>query len=61
MEILDLAKAINERTGMVGKEFETDAFIVAAVLADFLGKKEIGNYYQQRINESWTAYKNRKG
>ncbi|MDQ5987898.1 MAG: hypothetical protein CSYNP_03646 [Syntrophus sp. SKADARSKE-3] len=48
MEILDLAKAINRETG---KELEAATFLTAAVLADLVGKKEIGDYYQRRMNE----------
>ncbi len=60
MEILDLAKAINKTTGMTGKELETATFLAAAIMANLVGKKGIGDYYQRRMNESWQAYKNER-
>jgi hypothetical protein len=52
MTLNGLAEKINEHTGMEGKELETFTFLCAAVFADAMGHKNIGDYFAGRMNES---------
>jgi hypothetical protein len=57
MNIQNLAKEINEKTGMEGKELEAFTFLASAVFADAMGRKDIGDYFQGRMDEAWKAHK----
>lgn len=48
----ELAMMIHEATGMEGKELEAYTFLVAAVYADVMGHKPIGDYFAGRMNEA---------
>lgn len=48
--IASLAEKINEATGMEGKELEAFTFLAAAVYADVMGRKDIGDYFQKRMD-----------
>ena len=53
MTIEKLATDINEATGYVGAELETATFLAAMVWADLHGRKDIADYYQRRMRESF--------
>ena len=48
MKLTDLAEVIHEHTGAEGKELEELTFYIAAGLADSLGHKDIGDYFNSR-------------
>lgn len=52
-----LAEEIHDATGMTGKELEAFTFLTAAVYADIVGRKDIGDYFQKRMDESWKQVK----
>ena len=52
MNIADLADMINEQTGAEGAELECMTFYIAAGFADCMGKKDIGDYFAKRIEDS---------
>ena len=51
----ELAAKIKEATGMEGKELEAFTFLTAAVYADIVGRKDIGDYFQKRMDEASKA------
>lgn len=53
MTIQGLATKINEATGYEGAELETATFLVAMIRADLAGNKEIADYYQGRMRQSF--------
>ena len=53
MTLAKLATDLNAATGYVGAELETATFVVAMLWADLHGNKEIADYYQRRMRESF--------
>lgn len=47
-KLTDLAVAIHEATGYDGKLLEQATFVAAAVFADAMGHKSIGDYFSNR-------------
>lgn len=52
MRITDLAEMIHEQTGAEGAELECYVFYVSACFADVIGRKDIGDYFNNRLQES---------
>ncbi len=50
--ILGLAELIHEHTGEEGKKLEALTFYVAACYADAMGRKDIGDYFNERCQAS---------
>lgn len=53
MTIESLAADINTATGWEGAELETAVLLVAMIRADLAGRKDIADYYQQRMREAY--------
>jgi len=53
MTLEKLATDLNAKLGYRGAELETATFLVAMIYADQAGNKEIADYYQGRMRESF--------
>lgn len=47
-----LAETIHNHTGYEGAELETYTFYVAACFADVMDRKDIGDYFDARLQET---------
>ncbi len=50
--ILELAELIEEHTGATGAELECYVFYVCAGFADIMGRKDIGDYFDNRLQDA---------
>jgi hypothetical protein len=53
MTLEKLVTDLNAATGFRGAELETATFLTAMLYADLMGNKEIADYYQGRMRESF--------
>lgn len=60
MTIMGLAEKLNEQTGAEGAELEAMTFYIAACLADVMGRKDIGNYFDARCQQAHTKMREGK-
>ena len=51
--LIGLSETIHEYTGEEGRELEALTFYVAACYADMMQRKDIGDYFIKRCNESY--------
>lgn len=51
--LIGLAEAMAEHSGEDGPELEALVFYVAAGFADCVGRKDVGDYFISRCNESF--------